>query len=247
MGQVCQRRAREAAQAPAPEVVLLPKKHDPKRYATDYSRFDNIEDSEEEKEDDKAEPQEPEPPEPEEPKTGTKNFSQEQRKELKEKFLKLSRNMNKEASRAPLPEEPAAPKARSLPKDHMKPVGTISPPELAKYSCSNDRMLLSCYGDIFDVSSRPDVYGWGPKSWQAGKDITWSVVLGQEKPDQCNRFYDMFKLDANHLSRYLTLVCNRLVALQEEFGKPVGRLDKFVHEESLPAAPHQEIEECKQQ
>ena len=28
----------------------------------------------------------------------------------------------------------------------------------------------------------------------------------------------MFKLDANHLSRYLTLVCNRLVALQAAKG-----------------------------
>ena len=72
----------------------------------------------------------------------------------------------------------------------MKVVGTIDLQQLAKYSCSNDRMLLSCYGDIFDVSSRPDLYGWGPKSWQAGKDITWSVVTGKEKPDQCNRFWE---------------------------------------------------------
>ena len=72
-------------------------------------------------------------------------------------------------------------------------VGTIDLQQLAKYSCSNDRMLLSCYGDIFDVSSRPDLYGWGPKSWQAGKDITWSVVTGKEKPDQCNRFWERTK------------------------------------------------------
>ena len=139
------------------------------------------------------------------------------------------------------------PKASKLPKDHMQKVGTIDLQQLAKYSCSNDRMLVSCHGDIFDVSSRPDIYGWGPKSWQAGKDITWSVVTGNEKPDQCNRFYDVFKLDPEHISRYLTLICQRLVTLQDEFGKPVGRLDKFLNERYLPAAPQAEIEECKQQ
>ena len=64
-------------------------------------------------------------------------------------------------------------------QDHLKVIGTIDLQQLSKYSCSNDRMLLSCHGDIFDVSSRPDLYGWGPKSWQAGKDITWSVVTGK--------------------------------------------------------------------
>eukprot|EP00438_Fugacium_kawagutii_P034456 Skav206308 [mRNA] locus=scaffold4747:95685:96110:+ [translate_table: standard] len=136
---------------------------------------------------------------------------------------------------------------RPAAQDHMRVVGTIDLQQLSKYSCSNDRMLVSCYGDIFDVSSRPDLYGWGPKSWQAGKDITWSVVTGNEKPDQCNRFYDVFKLDPDHISRYLTLICNRLVTLQDEFGKPVGRLDKFLNERHFPAAPQHEIEECKQQ
>jgi len=166
--------------------------------------------------------------------------------------MKLSRKMIKEsaAGAARLGSEEVAkeiPKASKLPKDHMQKVGTIDLQQLAKYSCSNDRMLVSCHGDIFDVSSRPDIYGWGPKSWQAGKDITWSVVTGNEKPDQCNRFYDVFKLDPEHISRYLTLICQRLVTLQDEFGKPVGRLDKFLNERYLPAAPQAEIEECKQQ
>ena len=168
------------------------------------------------------------------------------------RFMKLSRKMIKEsaAGAAGLGSEEVAkeiPKASKLPKDHMQKVGTIDLQQLAKYSCSNDRMLVSCHGDIFDVSSRPDIYGWGPKSWQAGKDITWSVVTGNEKPDQCNRFYDVFKLDPEHISRYLTLICQRLVTLQDEFGKPVGRLDKFLNERYLPAAPQAEIEECKQQ
>ena len=73
----------------------------------------------------------------------------------------------------------------------------------------------------------------------------WSLEM--RKPDQCNRFYDVFKLDPEHISRYLTLICQRLVTLQDEFGKPVGRLDKFLNERYLPAAPQAEIEECKQQ
>lgn len=171
--------------------------------------------------------------------------SDDTRKELKQKFMKMSRKILKENLQAFKPE--SAPKASKLPRDYKKPVGNLSVQELGMYTCSNERMLLSCYGDIFDVSSRPDVYGWGPKSWQSGKDITWSVVTGQEKPDQCNRFYDLFKLDHEHISRYLTLICNRLVALHDEFGQPVGRLDKFLLERHLPAAPQGEVEECKQQ
>ncbi|CAK9105687.1 unnamed protein product [Durusdinium trenchii] len=237
MGQICQRRA--APEVAAPKVTLVPKKHDPKRYGSDYSRFDHIEDSDEEV-DTKVEEEVPYPEEPE-----PQNPSDEQRKELKEKFMKISRKMVRDTSGRFRDEE--KPKAARLPKDHQRPVGTISLQELAKYSCSNDRMLLSCYGDIFDVSSRPDLYGWGPKSWQSGKDITWSAVTGNEKPDQCNRFYDVFKLDPDRISRYLTLICNRLVALQDEFGKPVGRLDRFLNERHLPAAPQSEVEECKQQ
>ena len=60
-------------------------------------------------------------------------------------------------------------------------------------------------------------------------------------------FYDVFKLDPDHISRYLTLICNRLVTLQDGFGKPVGRLDKFLNERHFPAAPQEEIDECKQQ
>ena len=244
MGQICQRRAQvEAPSAAPPTQTLMPKKHDPKRYATDYSRFDQIDDSDEEVKETKPEEQELPEEEPSE-----QNPSDTQRRDLKEKFMKISRKMLRDTTahlRDDAPEE--KPKAANLPKDHKKPVGTISVTDLAKYSCSNDRMLVSCYGDIFDVSSRPDVYGWGPKSWQSGKDITWLTVTGNEKPDQCNRFYDLFKLDPNHISRYLTLICNRLLALENEFGKPVGRLEKFEYERYLPAAPQNEVEECKQQ
>lgn len=35
--------------------------------------------------------------------------------------------------------------------------------------------------------------------------------------------------------------------LQDDFGEPVGRLDQFVNERLLPAAPTNEVEDCKQQ
>ncbi|CAE7319747.1 unnamed protein product [Symbiodinium natans] len=253
MGQVCQRRApaKEAKPAALAQAAqeLVAKQHDPKRYNNDYSRFANIEDSEEEEapraDDNSAEEQTP----PEPPEMGKMNPTQEQRRRIKEDIMELCRKRAAEDVRQ-VPErltEEEMPKAAKLPPDHKQPVGTLTVEQLAKYSCSNDRMLMSCHGDIFDVSSRPDVYGYGPKSWQAGKDITWSVVTGKEKPNQCNRFYDVFKLDSDHCGRYLQMICARLLSLQEDFGEPVGRLDQFVNERLLPAAPTDEVEDCKQQ
>jgi len=144
-------------------------------------------------------------------------------------------------------QEPEPPKAASLPRDHMRPMGIMTLSDLGKYTCSNERMLVSVYGDIHDVSSRPDIYGYGPKSFQSGKDVTWSVIVGDETPQQCNRFYDIFKLDEDHLKRYLQIVCQRLVQLRETCGEPVGRLENFVNERMLPPPPKDEVEECKQQ
>ncbi|OLQ14499.1 hypothetical protein AK812_SmicGene1330 [Symbiodinium microadriaticum] len=254
MGQACQRRSRTEPQPKskpptpaqaAPELVV--KQHDPKRYNNDYSRFANIEDSDEEEEpqptgDNTAE--ELAPPEP--PEMGKMNPTQDQRRRIKDDIMELCRKRATENMKQ-VPEplvgaEPPNATACKLPPDHKQPVGTLTLEQLAKYSCSNDRMLLSCHGDIFDVSSRPDIYGYGPKSWQAGKDITWSVVTGKEQPNQCNRFYDVFKLDSDHCGRYLQMICSRLLSLQDDFGEPVGRLDQFVNERLLPAAPTNEVE-----
>merc|ERR1712217_682978 len=121
-----------------------------------------------------------------------------------------------------------------LPRDHKQNVGILGVEQLAKYSCSNERMLTSVHGDIYDVSSRPDLYGYGAKSFHAGKDITWGFIIGKITPKTCNLFYDIFKLDEDHLARFLQIICNRIVHLETEFGEPVGRLDKFVRESDLP-------------
>lgn len=134
-----------------------------------------------------------------------------------------------------------------LPADYKKKVGTLSMSQLAEFTCSNDRMLVSVYGYIFDVSARPDQYGYGPKSYHAGKDITWGVVVGKESTENCNRFYDIFKLDSDRMGRYLQIICQRVVSFENEFGKPVGRLEPFVNEKYLPPPPTDEIEECNQQ
>eukprot|EP00931_Biecheleriopsis_adriatica_P003898 TRINITY_DN105648_c0_g1_i1.p1 TRINITY_DN105648_c0_g1~~TRINITY_DN105648_c0_g1_i1.p1 ORF type:complete len:285 (+),score=71.11 TRINITY_DN105648_c0_g1_i1:71-856(+) len=261
MGQACQRRAApqevKAAGAPekktaASEPKPAPKPHDPKRYTTDYSRFANIEDSDEEEEKKKEKERVEAMAELEEDRKAAagwsgNNPSEAQRCEVVDQMMELCRKTFKEHRAQLGVDDKEEPKAGKLPKDYKKPVGIINVKELAKYSCSNDRILLSCYGDIYDVSSRPDQYGYGPKSWMAGKDITWTVITGKETAENCNRFYDLFKLDQDHLARYMQILCGRLVTLQEEFGEPVGRLDRFHNERDLPPAPTDEVEECKQQ
>jgi len=164
---------------------------------------------------------------------------------MTEDMLEVCRNAA-EAAGAYFP-APASQRTPRLPLDHQKSVGVLTVEQLGKYSCSNERMLVSIYGDIYDVSSRPDLYGYGPKSAHSGRDITWGVVTGEETVENCNRFYDIFKLDQDHLGRYLQIVCHRMVAFESEFGEPVGRLEPFVNEWDLPPAPKEEIEECKQQ
>jgi len=134
-----------------------------------------------------------------------------------------------------------------LPTEWKKPVGVLTVEQLGQYNCTGIRLLVSIYGDIFDVSHRKDLYGHGSKSHHAGKDITWGVVTGNETESNLNRFYDVFKLDQDHTGRYLQIICQRIVAFEEEFGEPVGRLEPFVHERELPPAPTNEIEECNQQ
>eukprot|EP00930_Biecheleria_cincta_P051068 TRINITY_DN3622_c0_g1_i3.p1 TRINITY_DN3622_c0_g1~~TRINITY_DN3622_c0_g1_i3.p1 ORF type:complete len:293 (+),score=66.44 TRINITY_DN3622_c0_g1_i3:65-880(+) len=271
MGQACARRASAPADAKTnrtasattataaksstsapPKTETL--KHDPKKYSNDYSRFADIVDSDEEKEKEEAAKNAADEDEEE---TAIQalgwdgsNPSAAERLQMCNDMMELCRNTFKE-TRSKLGAsgpDTSVTKALKLPKDHKKKFdGVISVDELAKYSCSSDRMLVSCLGDVYDVSSRPDQYGYGAKSFQAGKDITWCVVTGKETPKNCNRFYDIFKLDTDHLSRYLQIVCGRLVSLEEEFGEPVGRLDKFAKERTLPPPPTDEVEECKQQ
>ncbi|CAK0860112.1 unnamed protein product [Prorocentrum cordatum] len=176
-------------------------------------------------------------------------ISGEQRLQVVEEMLELCRKAHAEArSAAPdgSREAPRAPAAK-LPATYRQPVGVIGTADLARFGCSSDRMLVSCYGDIFDVSGRPDLYGSGKLSWHAGKDITWVVVTGDETPGNCNRFYDIFKLDQDRLARFMQIICWKLVSLEDEFGEPVGRLEPFMKEDELPPPPEGPAQECRQQ
>mmetsp|Transcript_33874 Transcript_33874/g.97423 ORF Transcript_33874/g.97423 Transcript_33874/m.97423 type:complete len:395 (-) Transcript_33874:166-1350(-) len=217
----------------------------------DYSKWAGLEDSDDDRRDaaDAADDDRgvPEPPGDLGADSSEPFPSQAERLRIVEDMLELCRNSVAANRKEADLKDADAPRASRLPPDHRKSVGVLSVEQLGKYSCSNDRMLVSIYGDIYDVSHRPDLYGFGAKAVQAGKDITWAVVTGSERGDNYNRFYDIFKLDEEHLRRYLQIICLRMVQLSEQFGEPVGRLRPFVEEWKLPAPPTDEIEECKQQ
>jgi len=132
----------------------------------------------------------------------------------------------------------------SLPTDFREPLGTITVKQLVKYSGKSDRLLLSVYGDIFDVSDRPDKYGdSGPYACFSGKDITWGLVSGADTEENCNRFYDLFKAE-DQVTEKLQGLCSWLAFYIQEYGEPVGRLEEFSKESELPPPPLDEIEGC---
>jgi len=218
------------------------------KYSVDYSRFANLADSDDENaEDSKAVQHGAEAPDLLKSKWKGTNPSEQERMIIVDDMMEMCRRSYEEMKQqfAQNAEKPTC--NAKLPTDYKKPVETLSLAQLAKYKCSNERMLVSHYGDIFDVSSRPDRYGYGPQAFQSGKDITWCVITGKQTVENCNRFYDIFKLDQEHLGRYLQIICQRLVSMEDEFGEPVGRLKNFVNERDLPPAPTEEIPECNQQ
>lgn len=121
---------------------------------------------------------------------------------------------------------------------------------LAKFDCNNPqgRYLLSVYGYIFDVSSRPDKYGpEGPYCELTGKDITWGLFTGNDGVEYTDRFYDIFKLgqkNKRRLERGLMGLCNWLAWYETEYGMPVGMLREYILEESLPEPPLDEFQDC---
>mmetsp|Transcript_45374 Transcript_45374/g.144842 ORF Transcript_45374/g.144842 Transcript_45374/m.144842 type:complete len:362 (+) Transcript_45374:175-1260(+) len=207
----------------------------PNMHDIDYSKWTKFEDSDDEQREDRAAT-----------KWQGKNPTMEERVGMTEQMLEVSRGHAEEA--AVLFPNSRIPENVKLPPDYKGPVGVLNISQLSKFNSNHSRQLVSIYGDVFDVSKRPDQYGCGgPKAFQTGRDITWSVITGKETPESCNRFYDIFKLDDDHCGRYLQLLCQKMVAFENEFGEPVGRLENFIDERDLPPAPIEEIEECKQQ
>lgn len=250
---------------------VQPAKASTSKYSIDYSRFANLLDSDDEKEAEKKQESEHDIMEAQsdprqestesmpaasqkqsaaaDPSTALvwkgKNPTEQEREPFVDDMMNLCRRLHVGISRE-LPNQPVT-KSNRLPKDYKIPVNVLSVQQLSKYCSTNDRMLISMYGDIFDVSDRSDLYGSGCKAALTGTDITWAVVTGKETAGNCNRFYDFFKLDDDRLKRYMQIICSRLVSLENDFGDSVGRLDRFLHERDLPPPPTEEIEECNQQ
>lgn len=133
-----------------------------------------------------------------------------------------------------------------LPKDYRKPVGIITLQTLAEFGSGSDRKLCSVYGDIFDVSDRPDKYGTdGPYEWMCGNDITWGFVSGKDVPETVNRCYDLWKVAPETFRDSKFKLIYAWVAFYEyEYGDAVGKLDLYDNEAGLKGPPMEESQDC---
>ncbi|CAJ1383285.1 unnamed protein product [Effrenium voratum] len=151
----------------------------------------------------------------------------------------LAPNLKAEGGHRPMPR----PRGVKPPSDFRKDVGRISGKDLReKHGCEGPRMLISVYGDIFDVSDRPDKYGPdGPYWYMTGKDITWALVSGEDSEENMDKFYDLFKIQpAEAADRRLQGLMSWWAFYEKEYGQPVGRNTAYDKEWGLPAPPHVE-------
>mmetsp|Transcript_42031 Transcript_42031/g.105678 ORF Transcript_42031/g.105678 Transcript_42031/m.105678 type:complete len:479 (-) Transcript_42031:106-1542(-) len=133
-----------------------------------------------------------------------------------------------------------------LPADYKQLLGIITLEELSKYNSDNPerRYLISVYGNIFDVSDRPDKYGPdGPYTILVGADITWGLFAGVDTEDYVNRCYDLFKARDMGTDK-IAGVCSWLAWYWNEYGDPVGQLEPYTRESELPPPPLQEVDEA---
>jgi len=139
----------------------------------------------------------------------------------------------------------ARPKHVELPANYKTPLGTISIDELKQYTFANPdrRYLISVYGNVFDVSDRPDKYGPdGPYTILTGADITWGLFAGVDTMDYVNRCYDLFKAKDMGKDK-IAGVCSWLAWYWTEYGDPVAQLEPYTRESELPPPPLQEVDE----
>jgi predicted heme/steroid binding protein len=133
-----------------------------------------------------------------------------------------------------------SPQSLLLPPDFREPLGVISVEQLAKFGAGKrgDRMLVSVYGTVFDVSEQAAKYcKGGEHSRYTGRDMTWALVTGQ--PSDCNRFFDIFKSEPAIWELNLECFCRTIVSHEQEYGAPVARLDVFEEEHKLLRPPAQ--------
>eukprot|EP00929_Paragymnodinium_shiwhaense_P023594 TRINITY_DN14740_c0_g1_i2.p1 TRINITY_DN14740_c0_g1~~TRINITY_DN14740_c0_g1_i2.p1 ORF type:complete len:423 (-),score=82.51 TRINITY_DN14740_c0_g1_i2:478-1746(-) len=140
----------------------------------------------------------------------------------------------------------ARPEKVDLPKDFRKPLGTVSLEELNKYDCKNQRILVCVYGEIFDVSDRPDKYDAdGPYWFMAGHDLTWGFAAGRDGPEMIDKCFDYWKVAPESLRDSKLRILYGWVAWYEfEYGPPVGKLDPYLKEAGLKGPPMEESEDC---
>lgn len=152
------------------------------------------------------------------------------------------------------------PQGVNLPADFRKPwpggklkekrpedrLATMTLKQLAEFGCDSDRKLCSVYGDIFDVSDRPDKYGSeGPYYWMAGVDITWGFVSGKDVPETVNKCYDLWKVAPETFRESKLRTIYAWVGFYEwEYGQPIAKLDQYAQENALKGPPMEESEDC---
>jgi len=150
----------------------------------------------------------------------------------------LASGLVAEGGHRPMPR----PRGVKLPTDFKKPVGTITKETLLKeYGCeSKDRMFLSVYGDLFDVSDRPDKYGKdGPYWYMTGRDITWGLVCGEDSEENMDHFYDLFKIQPKEAAdKRLQGLMSWWAFYEKEYGQPVGRNESYNKEWGLGPPPN---------
>eukprot|EP00397_Hematodinium_sp_SG-2012_P018936 GEMP01019434.1.p1 GENE.GEMP01019434.1~~GEMP01019434.1.p1 ORF type:complete len:662 (+),score=153.93 GEMP01019434.1:75-2060(+) len=150
------------------------------------------------------------------------------------------------------------PASIALPPHFRDYIGSMSVRELSKYRATSQRKFLSVYGQVFDVSDRPDKYGVGaPYEELTGKDITWGLACGDDSPPNANKFYDMYKAPENEKENILNkgkktpdydMLFARIAGLhgwiahfQQEYGECVGTLDLYEEEECLSYPPEVDL------
>lgn len=140
-----------------------------------------------------------------------------------------------------------------LPPDHQESVGEMNVQSLREYGVDSNRKLISVYGRIYDVSAYPWRYGAkGPYPY-AGKDITYLTLSKSDSARHCNQFFDLFKTGPEEQTlTSLREISSWVAFYQKEFGEPVGFLEEYMDECSLPAPPskgpslHGGGEDCRQ-
>eukprot|EP00929_Paragymnodinium_shiwhaense_P015061 TRINITY_DN123070_c0_g1_i1.p1 TRINITY_DN123070_c0_g1~~TRINITY_DN123070_c0_g1_i1.p1 ORF type:complete len:384 (+),score=109.72 TRINITY_DN123070_c0_g1_i1:78-1229(+) len=137
-----------------------------------------------------------------------------------------------------------------LPEGFREPVGVLTAEQLAEYGSDrkDGRFLICVYGELFDVSDRPDKYGPDGPYWElTGKDITWGLFAGIDTVEYADKYFDLFKavgLGEESLRRKLAGLCSWLAFYELEYGESVGKLDVYLKESELPAPPLDEIAGC---